>query len=138
MRLLADRLGIADLELVKRGDGVAYFGGERRGAGEATVPARPRKVLLAMRSGEEELGRRAIGELRAGLKARGFDEGLLLTAGPIGAEALAELGASGGAVAVHDADELAALCTSHRVGTIRSAVPVDLLDVELLGELSEG
>jgi hypothetical protein len=134
MRLLVSRLGIRGVELVKRGDGVAYFGGEREAsAGGATG----RRVLIAIRVGEAELGRRAVGELRAGLRARGFDEGLLLTAGRIGAEALAELGSTGGAVTVQDADALATLCARYGVGTMRRSVPVDVLDVDLLGDLSE-
>lgn len=138
MRLLAARLGLVDLELVKRGDGVAYFGGQRTGsAADGGDPSRRRRVLLGIRPGDSELSRRAVGELRAGLKARNYDEGLLLAAGRLGDEALAELGTSGGSVTVHDADELASLCVRHGVGTMRRAVPVDVLDVDLIGDLAE-
>ena len=141
MRLLVARLGISDIELVKRGDGVAYFGGERAGeavpAASTGEAARRRRVLIGVRPGDAELTRRAVGELRAGLKARNYDEGLLLAAGRIGDEALAELGENGGAVSVHDADELASLCLRHGVGASRRAVPVDVLDVDLLGDLAE-
>jgi hypothetical protein len=131
-RLLLERLGVAQLELVKRGDGVAYYGGERTHAGAT------QKVLASLRPGEGELGRRAIGELRAGLKARGFDQGILIAAGRAGAEALGELGAGAGPVEWYDGESLATLCARLGVGVVKRAVAVDTLDVELLAELQEG
>jgi hypothetical protein len=130
-RLLLERLGVQRLEPVKRGEGVAYLGGERTRGGRKV------RVLVAVRPGEGELARRAVGELRAGLKARGFDEGLLLAAGRAGAEALAELAGGGGLVELHDGEALAALCARLGVGVVRRAVAVDTLDVELLAELAD-
>ncbi|HEX4457344.1 MAG TPA: winged helix-turn-helix domain-containing protein, partial [Polyangia bacterium] len=83
-RTLCDKLGVNGVELIRRGEGVAYFGGTRT-AGAGTV-----RTLVALRPSESEINRRAVGELRAGLAAKGFDEGLLFAGGNPNAEALAE------------------------------------------------
>ncbi len=128
---LLDKLGFSGVELVRRGDGVAYYGGQKA-LGVATV-----KTLIAMRPGEAEIHRRAVGELRAGLAARGYDEGLLLAGGRAAAEGLAELKAGAGVV-VHDGQSLAALCISKGLGVRRVNLPIDYLDLELFSELTEG
>jgi hypothetical protein len=127
-RLLLERLGFSDAEPIKRGDGVAYYGGTRTIAG-----GQRRKVLIALRPGESEFGRRAVTELLTGLKARGFDQGLLLAAGPAAADVSAER--SPGTLEIYDGEGLVELCAKHDLGILRRAVVVDLLDVELLGEL---
>jgi hypothetical protein len=129
MRLLLARLGVEGIELVKRGEGVGYFGGESAG------PAR-RRLLIGLRPGDAPVTRRAIGELRAGLKARGFDEGLLLAAGRAAPDALAELATAGG-VTLYDGETLAAQCARAGVGVVLRRLPVEVLDLELLGEVSE-
>lgn len=133
MRLLLARLGLVQAEAIKRGEGVCYFSAER-----PQSQGRRRRVLVAMWPGEAELGRRAVGELRTGIEARGFDEGLLLSAGRAGADALAELTAAGGAITMCDGDELGALCVRHGVGATRRSLPMVTLDLDLLGELTEG
>jgi hypothetical protein len=130
-RVLLDKLGVTNVEMVRRGEGVVYFGGVRQlGAGVL-------KTLVAVRAGEAELGRRAVGELRAGLQARGYDEGLLLGAGRLGQDGAAEL-KSGSGVVLHDGLSLATLLIKHGLGVRRLHLPVDYLDLEFLGELSEG
>jgi hypothetical protein len=130
-RALLDKVGIGQIEMVRRGDGVAYYGGQKQ-LGVATV-----RTLVAMRPGEAEISRRAVGELRAGLQARGFDEGLLLAAGRAAAEGLTEL-KSGASVVAHDGASLAALCVRHGLGVRRVQMPIDYLDLELFSELTEG
>ncbi|MSP61109.1 MAG: hypothetical protein EXR72_12340 [Myxococcales bacterium] len=132
-RLLLERIGVQNVDVVKRGEGRLYLGGER------AIGAQRIKVLIAVRPGEGELKSASVSELRAGI-ARGFDEGLLLAAGRAGAEATTELAAgagSGGAVELYDGDGLATLCLRHGVGVIKRAVEVDALDVELFAELTE-
>jgi hypothetical protein len=109
---------------------VAYYGGQRQ-LGVATL-----KTLVAMRPGENELGRRAVGELRAGLQAKGFDEGILLAAGRLNGEAMTEL-KNGGGVSAHDAESMAGLCLKHGLGVRRVQMPIDYLDLELFSELTE-
>jgi hypothetical protein len=129
-RALVDKLGISQLELVRRGEGVAYFGGVR------TPGATTLKVLVAMRAGDAEISRKAVGELKAGMQIRAYDEGLLLAAGRPSAEGTAEA-KSAPNLTVHDGLSMASLSCKHGLGVRRLLVPVEVLDVELLQELQD-
>jgi hypothetical protein len=130
-RALLDKMGVERVELVRRAEGVAYYGGVRStGVGQM-------KVLVAMRAGEQEINRRAVGELRAGLQIRGFDEGLLFAAGRPAADGTAELKNSPG-VTAYDGQTLAGLLVKHGLGVRRLSLPVDYLDLELFHELTDG
>ena len=129
-RCITESLGVERPTLVRRGDGVAYFGGER------VLGAVRSRVMIAIRSGEAELGRRAVGELRAGLDARGFDEAFLLALGRLSAEAREELRA-GRAVTVYDGDSIAALMVEKRLGVRVQQAPVAYLDPDFFAELNE-
>lgn len=133
MRLLLERLGMLGAEIVKRGDGVAYYGGTQ------TRGSRSIKILVAVRPGEAELSREAIGELRAGLKARSYDEGLVLTAGRASAAALTEAAAASnqGPIDVYDQEALTELLFKHQIGIRRMQLPMDYLDTDLWSELVE-
>src|SRR5262249_34093151 len=85
LRMLLERMGLSALELVRRGEGVAYVGAARA-AGIET-----KRVLVSIRPGDAPIDRRAVGELRAGLKARGFTEGWLLAAGSLSSDGRSEL-----------------------------------------------
>ncbi|MCU1280897.1 MAG: hypothetical protein JWM53_4443, partial [bacterium] len=128
-RTLSDKLGITGLELLRRGEGVTYWGGARP-RGVATT-----RVLVAFRPGEGEVNRRAVGELRAGLAAKGYDEGLLFAAGRPNGEALAEL--KQGGVTLYDGAALAALLVRHGLGVKRVSMPIDYLDLDFFFELQE-
>ena len=129
-RTLCDKLGITGLELLRRGEGVTYWGGvSTRGVGAV-------RTLVALRPGEVEINRRAVGELRAGLAAKGYDEGLLFAVGRPNPEALAELKAGG--VRLYDGAALAGLLIKHGLGVRRAALPIDYLDPDFFSELSEG
>lgn len=130
MRLLLERLGMLGAELIKRGEGVAYY------AGQTQRGARTQKVLVAVRPGEAELSREAVGELRAGVRLRNFDEGLLFCAGRASAAALTEASALP-ALDIYDQDALTDLLIRNQLGVRRMHLPIDYLDAELLGELSE-
>jgi hypothetical protein len=127
-RVLIGRMGIAQLEFVRRGDGVLYFLGERAHG------AVSERLLIALKPTEAEISRRSVGELRAGLPATGCQLGWLLSPGRLSDDGVAELRA-GLAVEVFDGDGLAQECLRHGVGTRRSSVPVDLLDLDFLGDL---
>ncbi|MDB4969078.1 MAG: hypothetical protein JWN44_4767, partial [Myxococcales bacterium] len=128
-RTLCDRLGITGLELLRRGEGVTYWGGTCfRGVGVV-------RTLVALRPGDVEINRRAVGELRAGLAAKGYDEGLLLSAGRPNPEALAELKVGG--VRLYDGGALAGLLMKHGLGVRRAALPVDYLDLDFFSELQD-
>ena len=128
-RTLCDKLGFTGLELVRRGEGVTYWGGTRPRGVAAT------RVLVAFRPGEGEINRRAVGELRAGLAAKGYDEGLLFAGGRPNGEALAEL--KHGGVTLYDGVALASLLVRHGLGVRRVPMPVDYLDLDFFFELQE-
>jgi hypothetical protein len=135
VRALLDRLGVVDVEQVRRAEGVVYLGGVRQ-AGSTGGGAAGARVLIAVRAGEAEISRRAVGELRAGLEIKGYDEGLLFAGGRLGAEGQAEHQAAPAAVTLYDGQTLAALLVRHGLGVRRVMMPVDYLDLELLNELS--
>jgi hypothetical protein len=130
MRLLLERLGMVSPEIVKRGEGVVYFGGTlSRGS-------RQIRVLVAVRPGETEVPREAIGELRAGIRMRGFDEGLLLASARMSAAALTEASALPG-IDAYDQDALTELLIRHQIGVRRMLLPIEYLDSELFNELTD-
>ena len=81
-RVLLQREGFGPATFVKRVEGTVYVEA-MRGRG-----ARPSKCLIGLRFGGGTAGRRAIGELRAGIQRRGQDEGLLMLAGRLGEDAI--------------------------------------------------
>jgi hypothetical protein len=83
-------------------------------------------------------GRRAIGELRAGIRARNQDEGILLLAGRLSDEAIAEWKQSGQPIEVVDGPAMAETCVRHGIGVLSASVAVDLVDADFFAELSEG
>lgn len=128
MRLLLERIGMINGDLLKRGEGVAYY------AGTLTRGSRNIKTLVAIRPSEGEVPREAIAELRAGMRLRGYDEGLVLTTGRLSAAAQAELTPG---IDVYDQDPLTDLLIRHQVGVRRQLIPMDYLDTDLLAELIE-
>jgi hypothetical protein len=133
-RCVAEALGVERPTLVRRGEGVAYYGGERTLG--VLGGAQRARVLVGVRPGEVELGRRAVGELRAGLDARGFDEGILIALGRLSAEGREELRA-GRAVTVFDGDSLPALLIERRLGVRVAHAPIPYLDLDFFSEINE-
>ena len=128
MRLLLERMGMMGTEIVKRGDGVVYYGGMIGRGGRSL------KVLAAIRPGEGELSKEAVGELRAGVRLRGFDEGMVLCAARAGGAAVTEVCAAPG-IELYDQDALTELMIRQHLGVRRMHLPVDYLDTELFNEL---
>jgi hypothetical protein len=131
-RVVLQREGFGPATFVKRVDGTIYVEA-LRGRG-----FRPSKCLVALRPGAAAAGRRALGELRAGIRARNQDEGLLLLAGRLADDAVAEWKQSGQQVEVVDGPALAETCVRHGIGVITANVTVDLIDADFFAELSEG
>jgi restriction endonuclease Mrr len=131
-RVILQREGFGPATFVKRVEGTIYVEA-LRGRG-----FRPSKCLIALRPGVAAAGRRAMGELRAGIRARGQDEGLLLLAGRLADDAISEWKQAGQPVEVVDGPALAETCVRHGIGVISSPVTVDLVDADFFAELSEG
>lgn len=131
-RVVLQREGFGPATFVKRVDGTIYVEA-LRGRG-----FRPSKCLIALRPGTAAAGRRALGELRAGIRARNQDEGLLVLAGRLADDAIAEWKQSGQPVEVVDGPALAETCVRHGIGVMTANVAVDLVDADFFAELSEG
>jgi hypothetical protein len=131
-RVVLQREGFGPATFVKRVDGTIYVEA-LRGRG-----FRPSKCLIALRPGLAAAGRRALGELRAGIRARGQDEGLLVLAGRLADDAISEWKQSGQPVEVVDGPALAETCVRHGIGVISASIAVDLIDADFFAELSEG
>jgi restriction endonuclease Mrr len=131
-RVLLQREGFGPSTFVKKVEGTVYLEA-LRGRG-----ARPSRCLIALRPGNAPAGRRAIGELRAGIRARNQDEGVLMLAGRLSEEAVAEWKQPGPPVEVIDGAALADSCVRHGVGVVNATVSVDFVDADFFAELSEG
>jgi hypothetical protein len=131
-RVLLQREGFGPATFVKRVEGTIYVEA-LRGRG-----FRPSRTLIALRPGMTAAGRRAIGELRAGIRARNQDEGILLLAGRLSDEAVAEWKQSGQPIEVVDGPAMAETCVRHGVGVLSASVSVNLVDADFFAELSEG
>jgi hypothetical protein len=131
-RVLLQREGFGPATFVKRVEGTIYVEA-LRGRG-----SRPSKALIALRSGPSSAGRLAIGQLRAGIKARGQDEGVILLAGRLGDDAITEWKQPGPPIEIADGQALAETCVRHGVGVINAPVSVDFVDADFFAELAEG
>ena len=131
-RVLLQREGFGPATFVKRVEGTIYVEA-LRGRG-----FRPSRTLIALRPGMTAAGRRALGELRAGIRARGQDEGILLLAGRLADEAIAEWKQPGQPIEVVDGPAMAETCVRHGIGVLTASVTVDLIDADFFAELSEG
>ncbi len=131
-RVLLQREGFGPATFVKRVEGTIYVEA-LRGRG-----SRPSKALVALRAGGSTAGRRAIGELRAGIRARNQEEGLLMLAGRLDDEAILEWKQSGQPIEIADGQAMAETCVRHGVGVINANVSVDFVDADFFAELAEG
>lgn len=131
-RVLLQREGFGPATFIKRVEGTIYLEA-LRGRG-----LRPSRCLIALRPGTASAGRRAVGELRAGIRARNQDEGLLLMAGRLADDAVSEWKQSGAPVEVVDGPALAESCVRHGVGVISASVNVEFVDADFFSEISEG
>jgi hypothetical protein len=131
-RVLLQREGFGPTTFVKRVDGTIYVEA-LRGRG-----SRPAKCLIALRPGGSAAGRRAIGELRAGIRARNHDEGVLMLAGRLGDDGIAEWKQPGPPLEIADGAAMAETCVRHGVGVVSATVSVDFVDADFFAELAEG
>jgi hypothetical protein len=131
-RVLLQREGFGPATFVKRVEGTIYVEA-LRGRG-----ARPSKGLIALRAGGSTAGARAIGELRAGIRARNQDEGLLMLAGRLGEDAITKWKQDGAPLEIADGQAMAETCIRHGIGVISANVSVDFVDADFFAELAEG
>jgi hypothetical protein len=131
-RVLLQREGFGPATFVKRVDGTIYVEA-LRGRG-----SRPSKCLVGLRFGPSTAGLRAIGELRAGIEARGQDEGLLMLGGRMAEDGVAAWKKPGPPVEIADGAAMAETCVRHGVGVINTMVSVDFVDADFFADIAEG
>jgi Restriction endonuclease len=131
-RVLLQREGFGPATFVKRVEGTIYVEA-LRGRG-----SRPSKALVALRAGGSSAGRRSIGELRAGIRARSQEEGLLMLGGRLAEEAITEWKLDGQPIEIADGQAMAETCLRHGLGVINANVSVDFVDADFFADLAEG
>ena len=131
-RVLLQREGFGPTTFVKRVDGTIYVEALR---GRGT---RPSKCLIALRPGATTAGRRAMGELRAGIRARNQDEGVLLMAGRLAPDAISEWKQPGPPTEIADGSALAETCARHGIGVQTANIAIDFVDADFFADLAEG
>jgi len=131
-RVLLQREGFGPATFVKRVEGTVYVEASR-GRG-----FKPSRCLIGLRGSNSAAGRRSIGELRAGVRARGLDEGVLLLAGRLAEDGINEWKQPGPPVEVVDGPALADVCVRHGIGVHNANVSVDFVDADFFAELAEG
>ena len=129
-KLLLERLGYGGLETVKRTtEGLYLAVSQPRSGPEA-------RTLVSIRSGAEQ-GRRAVGELRAGVLAKAMSDGLLVTAGRLLPEATQEAGTAGPPVELWDGEHVGNDMLKLGIGLVRTVMPIEYLDADFFADISE-
>ncbi len=141
-RVLLQREGFGPATFVKRIEETIYIEALRGRGGRSS------KCLIGLRAGGSTAGRRTIGELRAGLEKRkqmaaaaGIappEEGLLMQAGRLAEDAIAEWKLPGPPIEIADGPALAETCIRHGVGVISATINVDFVDADFFAEIAEG
>jgi hypothetical protein len=121
--------GWRDIDWIKRVD--------RSGYALAREPGDGQVVLVGVRSGNQEIDRRGVGELRAGINAKSLGRGLLLAPREMGSDARAEIERPGPPVAVMAGLPWAAALVQAGIAVSQRMVPVSYLDGDLLDRLAE-
>jgi hypothetical protein len=129
-QLYLSQTGWRDVEWIKRVD--------RSGYAVAREPGDGQMVMVAVRSGNQEVDRRGVGELRAGVAAKNMPRGLLLAPRELGSEARAELERPGKPVTAMCGLPWAGALVEAGIGVALRTMPVAYLDAELFDRLSEG
>jgi hypothetical protein len=130
VQLYLVQMGWRDVEWIKRVD--------RSGYATAREPGEGAPVLIGARAGNQEVDRRGVGELRAGVTAKNLARGLLLAPRELGSDARAELEREGKPVSAMCGLRWACALVDAGIGVAQRAMPVSYLDPELFDRLSEG
>ena len=96
------------------------------------------KCLIGLRFGSSSGRRASIGVLREGILARGQDEGLLMLAGRLAEDAIAEWKKPGPPIEIADGPALAETCIRHGIGVVSAMISADFVDADFFAEIAEG
>lgn len=130
VQLYLVQTGWREVEWIKRVD--------RSGYAVAREPGDGQQIMISARAGNQEVDRRGVGELRAGVAAKNLSRGLLLAPRELGADARAELERPGKPVSAMCGLPWAGALVDAGIGVALRTMPVAYLDAELFDRLSEG
>lgn len=124
--LLVDS-GWKDIDWVKRSGRSSYAT-----AVQGDVPG---EVLIGVRTGDDVVDRRGIGELRAGVGAKGLRSGLLLSPHPLSEDAVSELERGGAPLYLMVGDAFIDTLWRAGIGVRTQSIQVSAIDTDLFDEL---
>ncbi len=130
VQLYLVQTGWREVEWIKRVD--------RSGYAVAREPGDGQLIMIAARAGNQEVDRRGVGELRAGVAAKNMSRGLLLAPRELGGEARSELERPGKPVGAMCGLPWAGALVEAGIGVALRMMPVAYLEAELFDRLSEG
>jgi hypothetical protein len=130
VQLYLVQTGWREVEWIKRVD--------RSGYAVAREPGDGQQIMISARAGNQEVDRRGVGELRAGVAAKNMSRGLLLAPRELGSEARAELERPGKPVGAMCGLPWASALVEAGIGVALRMMPVAYLEAELFDRLSEG
>ncbi|MEM9491752.1 MAG: hypothetical protein AAGC55_21580, partial [Myxococcota bacterium] len=93
------------------------------------------QVLIGVRSGNDPVDRRGIGELRVGVQAKGLSSGLLLAPQDLSDIAITELRRPGPSIAVVVGDALVAELARQGIGVLPARLQVPKFDGSFFDEV---
>jgi len=102
----------------------------------ATPSGQVDPTLVGAHVGGAPVGRRTVGELRAGLEAKDLDRSLLIAAQDLAPEAQALLAEPGGEVRLLCGATFLTALMNTGVGVCKQMAPVDYLDTEFFAEIA--
>lgn len=121
--------GFHDIQWIKQVERSSYAVVQEAGEGPA--------MMVAVRAGNQEVDRRGVGELRAGVEAKGLARGLLMAPRELGGEARAELERGDTPVQAMCGLVWIAQLVELGVGVVERRIPVRYLDTELFDRLAD-
>ncbi len=130
MQLYLVQTGWREVEWIKRVD--------RSGYAVAREPGDGQQIMISARAGNQEVDRRGVGELRAGVAAKNMSRGLLLAPRELGSDARSELERPGKPVGAMCGLPWASALVEAGIGVALRMMPVAYLEAELFDRLSEG
>jgi hypothetical protein len=128
VHLYLERTGWRDLDWIKRVGPSSYAIGK---------PAfREEAWLVGVRAGTEPVDRRGVGELRAGVEAKGLAGGLLFSPQDLSADARLEQSREGKPISAVCGEDFVSSLFTVGVGVVAATARVHYLDCDLLDELT--
>ena len=120
VQIYLDAAGYTAIDWIKELEDVSYC--------SAISPKSLEQVLISVRGGSAKVERKGVGELYAGLNAKGIGSGLLLSMGPLSDEAKDELKKTESKVQCICGDDFVDMILSYGIGVSTSNVQISTMN----------